>query len=919
MNPELPLDKRLDDLISQLTTEEKCGLLATHQAEIPRLGIKEWFVGTEVARGYVSHEEEQPSTVFPQPIGMSSMFDPELMYKLGEIAGTEARIYNKKYPSGKLMLWGPTVDLLRDPRWGRNEEGYGEDPYLTGENTSAYTLGMRGEGEKYYRTIPTLKHFCADNNERERDRCSANLEPRTKNELYYQCFKPAITCGGARSVMTCYNELSGMPGLVNTDLQRVLKDEWGLDFVVTDGGDFSQNVTSHRYSESHAETIALALKAGNDLMCDANELVKASALKALEDGLLTIEEVDQTIRRAMKARFMLGEFDPEDGNPYAKINPDMLNCEEYKQLNRRAACEQVTLLRNNGILPLKREQSIALIGPTSAYNFRDWYTGRSTYDVTVLDGINQRFSEVVHDNAFDHVAIRSKLNGKLLKLHDENKIYADGNEISDETTFIRKEWGGEENNYMCKANMLYINSGSDMAADSDTTFRWFVREILKPVQVGEYRKYKLFQDKEAFIDENGKLSAGNKRNLSDAFLFSEELLSSGIMRAVELAKSVDVPIVCVGNDPLITARECFDRKDLELPPYQKALIKAVYEANPNTVLLVISSYPYAINWEDENLPAIIYSSHAGPELGNAIAMTLTGENNPAARCPQTWYKSHHELPDIMDYDVIANDVTYMYFKGKPLYPFGYGLSYSNFVYESMSVNCSEDKLSFDVTVRNTSDIDGDEVVQIYFTPLKPRVKRPLKKLCGFRRVHIRAGESVKVSIVTAKSNLEFWDVTRGRFCVEAGKYSFMAAASCEDVRLTETVTINGETIPPRNLAVMTRAVDYDDKDGVTMQYSKPLRRHYISSSAWESELRFQAADCNFRSIEICVSTNVSSGNIKVCVDNLESAEAEITVPPTLSKDNFVCLSAVFDNKVNGMHDIILSFSNCNILDFVFKE
>lgn len=466
--------------------------------------------------------------------------------------------------------------------------------------------------------------------------------------------------------------------------------------------------------------------------------------------------------------------------------------------------------------------------------------------------------------------------------------------------------------------MLYINSGSDMAADSDTTFRWFVREILKPEQVGEYRKYKLFQDKEACIDENGKLCAGKKCNLRDDYLFSEELLSSGIQRAAELAKSVDVPIVCLGNDPLITARECFDRKDLELPPHQKALVRAVFDANPNTVLLVISSYPYAINWEDENLPAIIYSSHAGPELGNAAAMTLTGENNPAARCPQTWYKSHHDLPDIMDYDVIANDVTYMYFKGKPLYPFGHGLSYSSFVYESMSVSFTDDRITFDVAVKNTSDIDGDEVVQIYFTPLAPRVKRPLKKLCGFKRVHIKAGESVNVSVTSAKSTLEFWDVTRGRFCVEAGEYTFMAASSSENIRISRKMTVSGETIPPRNLGKMTRAVDYDDKDGVKMCYSKSLLRHYISSSAWESVLRFNTACCDFGSVEIYAATDVSTGKIKVCIDSLDNAVAEITVPPTLSGDNFIPLSADLATKISGTHDVIFSFSGCNILDFIFK-
>ena len=339
----LPFEDRVKDLLSRLTIEEKAKMLSSHMNAVPRLGIEEWHVGTEVARGYVGRTDDEISTVFPQPIGLASTFDTDLMFRLGEIAGNEARYYYQQKENTALMLWGPTVDMERDPRWGRTEEAYGEDPFLTGKMSAAYTVGMAGTDEKYMKTIPTLKHFCADNNEKNRGSCSANVEPRTLHEYYYKAFERPITEGKARSIMAAYNELSGVPAVMNPDMQNILKDKWGLDFVVTDGGDFSQNLLSHKNVRTHAEALALCLKNGADSMTDPEDMVYAAAMDALEKCLITEKDIDKAVGNVLLGRFKLGEFD--DVHPYKDMNV-AVDSEESRKTNREAAMKQVCLLKN---------------------------------------------------------------------------------------------------------------------------------------------------------------------------------------------------------------------------------------------------------------------------------------------------------------------------------------------------------------------------------------------------------------------------------------------------------------------------------------------------------------------------------------------------------------------------------------------
>lgn len=885
----LSFDERVKDLLSRLTIEEKAGLMSSHMAAVPRLDIGEWYVGAEVARGYVSRNPDEPTTVFPQPIGLSGTFDTELMEKAGLAAGKEARVLNKRHPSGHLMLWGPTVDLCRNPLWGRNEEGYGEDPFLTGEMSAAYTKGLADRHGEYYQSIPTLKHFCANNTENERGTASSDVEPRTLNEYYYAAFERPITCGGAYSVMAAYNELSGVPAVINPDIQNVLKDKWGLGFVVTDGGDFSQNVVFHGYSTSHAETIALAIKNGTDVMTDCEDVVAASVLEAVNSGLVSEKDIDKALYNSMLARFRLGEFDEK--HPFSDIDESVLDCDEHKKLNHRAALEQTVLLKNDGILPLDTNKSVAVIGLNGNCNLMDWYTGYSSYNTTILDGVREKFAGAMYDNGCDRVIIKSELTGKYLGVADDYTVSAIYEKDDPRALFEKAEYGHDETTYRSLYNNRYITENT-CKCDSESAYHWYSQEIMKPQKHGDKVLYRTYFGKALGVDGSGKLTLVKQFGLSDNKIFSEEIISDGIRRAAKLAEKADYAIVCVGNDPMIVAREMYDRKTLALPAHDSALARAVYDANNNCVLALVSSYPFAICEEQEYMPAIIYTTHAGPELGNAFAKVIGGEYSPAGRLAQTWYKSEYELAPIESYDIIENEMTYLYYKGKPLYPFGYGLSYAKFEYSDFDVRENGDVISVSLDVANVSETDSDEVVQIYFRMEDPSVKRPLKQLTAFTRVHIEGGQTQRVMFDISKSELRFYDVSRERFAIEQGRYTFMAGASSEDIRLTKTIDAGGEKIPPRELCKGIPAKNYDGKYNTKMQYSKKLEMHYMLGGGL---IYNNCVLGDATNIEIVCGSRVNGGKITVKYGGKTLCEAE--VKPTVDITRFDTVTVKLDGEV----------------------
>ena len=819
-------------LVSRMTAEEKLGLLTTHQHAVGRLGLQEFYIGTEVARGFVGRDAADHSTVFPQPVGLASTFDRDLLRQLGDIAGTECRAYYNREHKHALCVWGPTVDMERDPRWGRTEEAYGEDPFLAGELTAALTSGMAGEHPVYLKVLPTLKHFCANNCEEERVNGNSCLPPRLKYEYYYAAFMPAIRFGGAKSVMTAYNEVNGIPALCNPDLKRILKEKWGLWFAVTDGADFGQTLLCHKYGTSHAEVFAEAIRAGGDIMTDDDALTEHAAKCALRDGLLTESELDEMLTNVIYARMRLGQL--SDDCPYDSITPEAIDTEASRAVNLRAAEEQFVLLKNDGMLPLKNPKRIAVCGPLADENLMDWYTGYFRDAVSAADGMRAEFpdAEILFDSLWDIVALQAE-NGKYLCVHPDGSCAFDAETVTEDAQFFLQDWGENWQNLVAcgSGRCLRAADQGGLALHNRRVYDWFTHETFRLHETPDGTMLEaLFYKKRMEADADGVISFTDQTAVTPARTFRLTVIRSGADRAEAIAEQADAVIYCTGNHPVQVAKECFDRKTLALN-IQPGMAERLHSVNPQTAMLLISGYPYAINREQEILPAILWSSHAGAHLGTAAAHVISGKYNPAGRLPLTWYRSAHELPEIGNYDIETTGMTYLYFRGKPLYPFGFGLSYAAFRYENMTVRPEPDgSLTASVTLQNIAEAGGDEVIQIYFAKPGSAVSRPIRKLCGFARVYLAAGERRTAEITIPPYILQIYDPHSGRMLTESGAYQFYAGGSSDALPLCVSAEICGETIPLRERRF--DAEQYDAAFGVTIGYCRELRRQDIRVRGW---------------------------------------------------------------------------------------
>jgi beta-glucosidase len=801
-DPALPLEERVRDLLARLTLEEKIALLPQHQAAVPRLGMRACKTGTEVLHGVGWLGE---ATVFPQAIGLGSTWNPALLRRIGAAVGDEMRGFHFRDPEKNgLAVWSPVVDLLRDPRAGRNEEGISEDPYLTGVMSTAYAAGLRGDHPFYLKTAPTLKHFFAYNNEDDRELTDCSIDPRNLREYYWRAFQPAIAAGAALGVMTSYNLVNGRPNTLSPHLADAVRTWHGRTlFIVSDACGPSLIVERQKYYADPAESHAAALQAGVDCLTEQKETQPATAghvREALERGLLAPEELDRAVAHALSIRVRLGEFDPD--NPYAGITDSAILAPEHQVLAREAARQQVVLLKNEGgILPLDRSRirKLAVIGRRADEVNTDHYSGTLPYVVTPL------------------AAIRNKLGG---------------------------------------------NAEVGYAAD----------------------------------DEGG--------------------------RAAELARAADAAVVFVGNHPTCNAgwaecpeptegKEAVDRKAIHLP--EEELIRRVFAANPRTAVVLISSFPYAVVWTKEHVPAILWSSHAGQELGDALADTLFGDSAPAGRLTQTWYKSLDGLPPVTDYDVIRGKRTYLYFEGEPLFPFGHGLTYTAFRYEKMELSAgsirADGSIDVRVDVTNAGPRESDEVVQLYAHARKSRVRRPVRELKAFERIHLAPGETRKVCFTLRAADLAFWDVTRETWAVESGTYDLMVGGSSADIRRRAAVAVEGEVIPPRDLARSTRAENFDDYENVRL--ADETKRSGSAVGAPEDGgwivfrgAVFPKAAARFRAR--VSNDGKAPAELEIRLDGPDGpAAARLMAPVTKSKYDYVEVEA--PAEAAGAHDVYLVF------------
>nr|AGS51676.1 beta-glucosidase [uncultured bacterium contig00026] len=747
-NPALPLLDRVRDLISRLTLEEKAGLIPTRNQPVERLGIAAFSFGAEGAHGFV--DREGINTTFPQTIGLAAGWDRKLLRKIGEVAATEARIYyNTHGRSRGIAIWSPTVDLERDPRWGRTEEGYGEDPFLTGELSSAYIRGAQGDDPFYLRVSCGPKHFFANNNEKNRGSCSASIPPRCMREYYLVPFKAAIQKAKAASLMTAYNEVNGIPMMIHPMLNDIVKKEWGIEGnLVTDGGDFLQTVNLHNYFETHAETLAAALKNGGDSMTDMGDSVITAVKEALEKNLITEEEIDEHLERILSIRFRFGQFDPPGRCPYDTAGENDSLKKEYISLSWEAVRKSIVLLKNdpvpggeNNLLPLRPEKTrdsrgeasgtIAVLGPLADTVHLDWYTGIPAYVCTPLKGLREVYGkdrivtaeyrdlvsfttedrrpivlaeitysdEVTEEGSVEHVDDHpvekpEKPPGK--------KILCVGERGQEPARFYKEDWGWgsftladvesglllESPYWRREAGGTVDEKASVIAASGKSSHSWFGFSIfnLIPQEKGLFI-LRTFDNKRAVAAQNmGPVVLRDDLLPCQGELFRMTIEKKGLPASIEAAAKADKVIFIGGNNPMINGRECSDRPSMNLPPFQEEFIRRIAAVNPKLVLVMISGYPYTLGDLAYHIPSIIWMAPGIQETGNGLADVISGTYSPAGRLPMTWYEDGSQLPPIMEYDIISAGTTYQYFSGNVLWPFGHGLSYSSFKYSDLNID-----------------------------------------------------------------------------------------------------------------------------------------------------------------------------------------------------------------------------------------
>jgi beta-glucosidase len=859
-DPNLPLAQRVEHLLGQLTVSEKIALLHQHQPAIPRLGIDSFRTGTEVLHGLAWLG---PATVFPQAIGLASTWNPDLVREVGAAVGDETRGFHHKDPArGGLNVWAPVVNALRDPRWGRNEEGYAEDPLLTSVMATAYAGGLRGDHPRLLKTAPTLKHFLGYNNETRRDTTSSNLVPRVLHEYELPAFRGPIEAGAAVGVMPSYNLVNGRPAhlnpLINSHLRACTEDEI---LVVSDAHAPTNVATSQGYYPDHIASHAALLKAGVDSFTD-NDGDSAPTVeriaRALDLGLISEADIDAAARRVLSIRLRLGEFDDPATNPYARITEEAINCPAHQRLAHEAARQSFVLLKNvDNALPLPTGETlrVAVLGPLADTLYEDWYSGTLPYAVTARRGLAERLGEaqVEFVEGVDRIALRvAPAGGYVSATADPEGAplrVADG-AAEPGTAFDIVDWGNGVRALRAVANGRHVTADTNgvLVNDQLRPNGWVVRETFRLISGadGDVALLHIASGRYVVTGADGTLTAAAD-SIEAATTFLVQPLSSGRSDAVRAAREADVAVVVVGNHPLINGRETEDRVDLDLPPAQDALLRAVHAANPRTIVVVQSSYPYGIAWAEDHVPAILWSSHGGQEFGHALADVLFGVEAPAGRLTQTWYASAADLPDLLDYDIIAADATYLYYRGTPLYPFGHGLTYTTFSYSDLRCDPAEmpadGEMDVSVVVTNTGSRDSDEVVQLYTRQYASRVKQPLRQLRGFQRVRLAAGESTTVRFRLRAADMAFWDVTRGRLAVEDARHSVMVGRSSRDIQQAMTIAVRGERIPVRDaVAGPIPAVGHDDYAGVDLRDAAPAGGDCVSAAEPGAWIAFAQVD-----------------------------------------------------------------------------
>jgi len=827
-NPALPLEQRVNDLISRMTLEEKVSQMRDQSPPIPRLGIPKYDWWNEGLHGVAFAGY---TTNFPQVIGMAATWDTGLIHTIAETVSTEARAqYNEAMRNGRherffgLTFWAPNINIFRDPRWGRGQETYGEDPFLTARMGVAFVTGMQGNDPRYLRVVSTPKHYAVHSGpELLRHSFNTDVSPHDLEDTYLPAFRATITEAHAQSVMCAYNAIDGSPACANTMLlQDHLREAWKFDgYVVSDCAAIADINTGHHYTPDMAHTAAAAVKAGTDLECGSGKSSGFGALAdAVHQGLVSEAELDTALRRLFVERFKLGMFDPPSSFPYGRLGMNQVNSPEHRQFSLRAARESMVLLKNKGhALPLKTGLArIAVVGPTAelVQSLQGNYNGPPPSPVYPLEGIEKRFasSKVAYAQGaplvegfampIDHTALHpAKGSGEGL-----TGEYFSSPDLSGTPVLTRVDrnvnfnWdkvipvnGLQRDNYSVRwsgtftppvpgAYKLGVRINYCYACENAEGFRLYLDGKLVVQSTGPTGKRgAVIEAPVTFTDAQPhpiRLEYLHRAGTAGIDLTWQAPPAALRNQAVEAAKQSDVVIAFVGLSPNLEGEESpvkltgfngGDRTSIDLPPAQEDLLKALGATGKPLIVVLQNGSPLAVNWAAQNADAILEAWYPGEEGGTAIAGALAGDNNPGGRLPLTFYSSLSQVQPFEDYAMRGR--TYRYFAGKPLYGFGFGLSYTTFAYTNLKIVPLQAKSGEPVTVeadvQNTGAIGGDEVVELYLTQ-PAAFETPLRALAGFRRVHLAPGESTHVRLTIDPRSLGQVD-EKGNRAILPGEYT----------------------------------------------------------------------------------------------------------------------------------------------------
>jgi beta-glucosidase len=822
LNPALPTGQRVDDLISRMTLQEKATQLVNQARAIPRLQVPAYDWWSESLHGVAVNG----TTEFPEPVGLAATFDAPGIHDMAVVISTEARIkHMQDVRAGHsnifegLDFWAPNINIFRDPRWGRGQETYGEDPFLTARMGVAFVTGMQGDDPRYYRVISTPKHFAVHSGP-ETTRHTADVVVSKHDELdtYLPAFRATVTEGKAGSVMCAYNSINGQPACANEFLlEDQLRGKWDFKgYVVSDCEAVRNIFNGHHYKPSQAEASAISLQRGMDNECiDFTTKVTddhdyAPYLEAVQKGFLKESDIDIALKRLFTARMKLGMFDPPEMVPYSKIDESLLDSPQHRALALKMANESMVLLKNDGTLPLKASGvKIALIGPLAEQTqvLLGNYNGNPTHSVSVLDGMRAAFPGA----QIRFVPGTQFLNKEASPVPAE--LLSTGGKPGVQASYSKMDILGAAGKPTQLASRTEPGIGlstappPEIAGKSSVFVTW--EATFTPQETGDYYfglqgdgflrvslddkvvttayhtngvetklgRVHLEKDKPYALKVVSSL--GQTSNAAPRLVWSKIDMRPS-PDALAAAKDADVVVAVVGitneleGEEMPVSEEGFkggDRTSLDLPKPEQALLESLASSGKPLVVVLMNGSALSINWVKDHANAILEAWYSGEEGGTAIAQTLAGVNNPAGRLPVTFYTGIDQLPPFEDYSM-ANR-TYRYFTGTPLYPFGYGLSYSKFEYSNLMLSTKElkagDPLSVDADVKNTSHRDGDEVVELYLTfPKLPGA--PIRALRGFTRVHVAAGETAHVHLTLTPRDLSHVTET-GEPVIAPGSYT----------------------------------------------------------------------------------------------------------------------------------------------------